>query len=458
MKKFIQLLMLFAFIGVANLAFASAPDLGADSNTSKPEDSALHHNLVGICDANNNTDLTFTITAGNTNDDFIIVAGTNPNEHCGFLRADHPLDFETTPQYTLTIHAENGDGSDDKVVTFNVTDVDEAPHGSTAHPGARDEDVAIGTTFYNINDFKTRNDTDEDGDTITYTIVGGNTNDDFAVDSATGAVTSAKELDYETTPTYHLVVEGSSTGTSGVAQTATFNVIININDVDEAPEFTSPDHVSIPENTTVVTTVQAVDPEGSTVTYSLHGGPHTDFGAFQIDANTGELNFINAPDFENPTDSGVDAATTGDNIYVAPVEVSDGTNSELRFIYVTVTDVDESRHSRKSSRISRKKTKEIFAKAKETKEELKKEVKGEQNEQKCSYTYTRMIGTHSKGEHVKQLQSILNALGFNTGKVDGIYGSKTREGIKAFQRAMGIMDDGVFGPQSYGKLTVKCSA
>jgi hypothetical protein len=61
--------------------------------------------------------------------------------------------------------------------------------------------------------------------------------------------------------------------------------------------------VTVLENTSVVATVTATDADaGSTLTYSIIGG--ADASKFVIDANTGALSFVSAPDFENPTDAG----------------------------------------------------------------------------------------------------------------------------------------------------------
>jgi hypothetical protein len=66
--------------------------------------------------------------------------------------------------------------------------------------------------------------------------------------------------------------------------------------------------LSIAENTTAVTTVTATDPEGDlTLTYSIAGG--ADAGKFTINAMTGALAFIVAPDFELPTDAAQIATT-----------------------------------------------------------------------------------------------------------------------------------------------------
>ncbi len=58
----------------------------------------------------------------------------------------------------------------------------------------------------------------------------------------------------------------------------------------------------------------------------------------------------------------------------------------------------------------------------------------------------------SKGEAVKNLQNMLKNAGFNVGTVDGIYGDKTVEAVKTFQKKMGISQDGIAGNQTYSQL------
>jgi hypothetical protein len=65
--------------------------------------------------------------------------------------------------------------------------------------------------------------------------------------------------------------------------------------------------VSVPENTTAVTTMTATDPDaGATIVYS--GGADT--AQFAIDPSSGALTFIAAPNFEAPTDTGADMSMT----------------------------------------------------------------------------------------------------------------------------------------------------
>ncbi|MTE27768.1 T9SS type A sorting domain-containing protein [Winogradskyella ouciana] len=98
--------------------------------------------------------------------------------------------------------------------------------------------------------------------------------------------------------------------------------------------------VSVEENTTDVTDVDAVDAEddlaGIDLTYSISTTDGVDGALFNIDATTGEVSFINPPDFENPMDFG------GNNGYNLRVIVTDsGGLEDFQNITVLVTDVDE---------------------------------------------------------------------------------------------------------------------
>ena len=57
-----------------------------------------------------------------------------------------------------------------------------------------------------------------------------------------------------------------------------------------------------------------------------------------------------------------------------------------------------------------------------------------------------------KGDDVLELQTRLNALGYDCGKADGIFGSNTEKGVKSFQKAANIEVDGKFGQESFKAL------
>lgn len=63
-----------------------------------------------------------------------------------------------------------------------------------------------------------------------------------------------------------------------------------------------------------------------------------------------------------------------------------------------------------------------------------------------------MLRTGSRGDAVRKLQEMLNAKGYDCGSVDGIFGSKTKAAVLAFQKANGLGADGIVGPLTWGKL------
>lgn len=56
------------------------------------------------------------------------------------------------------------------------------------------------------------------------------------------------------------------------------------------------------------------------------------------------------------------------------------------------------------------------------------------------------------GAQVRALQRSLAALGYQVGKVDGVYGPKTTSAVTAFQHAARLATDGIFGPKTLNAL------
>lgn len=65
----------------------------------------------------------------------------------------------------------------------------------------------------------------------------------------------------------------------------------------------------------------------------------------------------------------------------------------------------------------------------------------------------RTLKNGSKGDDVKELQELLLAAGHELGKADGIFGAKTEEAVRAFQRASGLDVDGIAGRLTLAALT-----
>jgi hypothetical protein len=85
--------------------------------------------------------------------------------------------------------------------------------------------------------------------------------------------------------------------------------------------------VSVIENQTTAFTVDATDPNGDTLSYSLSG----DDASLLSISNQGVVTFNTAPDFENPSDSDTN------NVYKITVTVSDGSLNANANFEITVT-------------------------------------------------------------------------------------------------------------------------
>ena len=64
----------------------------------------------------------------------------------------------------------------------------------------------------------------------------------------------------------------------------------------------------------------------------------------------------------------------------------------------------------------------------------------------------------SSGNEVTQIQTKLKRWGYYTGSIDGIYGSKTVEAVKYFQRKNGLTADGIAGPATLKAMGITSSS
>ncbi len=166
---------------------------------------------------------------------------------------------------------------------------------------------------------------DTGGDRLHYTLSGAGESS-FDINPATGQITVAARvaLDADTIASYTVTVTATDPWGPGASPTgaATQDVIITINDVNEAPAITAGvTRVSVNENTAIADAVSvyiATDVDQTTeVTWSVSGTDGADFEISNESATRGQLTFKKIPDFEKPVDS------NGDNVYMVTVVASD---------------------------------------------------------------------------------------------------------------------------------------
>src|SRR5258707_323117 len=252
---------------------------------------------------------------------------------------EKPTEADGNNVYDVTVQVSDGTLTDTQAIAITVNNVnDNAPviisnaARTTASVNVAENGTAVTTV--------TAIDADA-GSTLTYSIVGGADASKCSVDDRDGALSFARASD-DQNPTeadannvYDVTVQvsdGTLTDIQAIAVT-----VNNVN--DNAPVITSNGagttaSVNVTENGTAVTTITAIDADaGSTLTYSIVGG--ADAARFTVDASTGALSFVSAPDYENPTDAGAS------HIYDVTVQVSDGTLTDTQSIAVTVTNVND---------------------------------------------------------------------------------------------------------------------
>lgn len=142
------------------------------------------------------------------------------------LSASEALDFEAFTQFKLKIAlcCFTAGQEPTAIITVNISNVNESPTVEDAS-FTIDENGANGTIIGTIQA------SDPDGDALSYSIISGNTDDAFVLNSTTGelSVGSATALDFETNPNFSLEVEVAD----GMGATAIGVIAIELNDLDE---------------------------------------------------------------------------------------------------------------------------------------------------------------------------------------------------------------------------------
>ncbi|MCJ7432362.1 MAG: cadherin domain-containing protein, partial [Anaerolineales bacterium] len=240
------------------------------------------------------------------------------------------------PQLIITYILDSGSPSSMRQSSLPIVGGANQPPTITSNGGSASASLSVQENASAMTTV-TATDADLPAETLTYSITGGADSTHFNINASTGELTFIAPPDFEI-PTdagldniYNVTVQASD-GTLSVTQ----DLIVTVSAVnDNTPIITSVDRFTAPENTSSVTIITATDADlpAETLTYSITGG--ADSTRFNINASTGELTFIAPPDFELPTDAGLD------NIYNVTVQASDGTLSVTQDMVITVSAVND---------------------------------------------------------------------------------------------------------------------
>jgi hypothetical protein len=260
---------------------------------------------------------TFTLATGNGNNDkdngkFTIEGNS--------LRLVSGVNFETTPTLNILLMANDGNGGlFTKAFVITVNDVDEAPVFNGQLTGNTiDEDAPNGTVVLPLNAF------DPEGATVIFTITSGDDVGAFGINGNKLIVADNTKLNYITKNQYSLMVNASDGKLSSNAV-----LTISLNKINRLPVIA--DAVfTIDKNSpvgTIVGTIEASDPEGDPLTYSITAGNAA--GAFILDGNTIKVANSAPLDYETTPQ------------FVLSVNVTDGVSNVQATITINLNNLQE---------------------------------------------------------------------------------------------------------------------
>ena len=245
------------------------------------------------------------------------------DETSGVISLTGDLDAESLQQYTLTVQASDGTNSANAEVVVRVVDINEhaVVFGADAvvyAPDFADGDVSEATSVGRVLATATASDADVNAQ-LTYSITGGNDDNFFAIDAASGAVRLARALDYATMASAQQIQITASDG----RYTDTTNIDFSITEADN--QF--PLLISIAKNGAITENILGADSGISFLVADLESANTPDFiisggqaDKFELSATTAQsgsviwaLKLKSGVYLDYEEDARIELSITGDN-------------------------------------------------------------------------------------------------------------------------------------------------
>ena len=225
--------------------------------------------------------LTYSLSGSNSNH-------FNIGSNSGVITTTQELDRENINSYSLNVSVSDGIVTVNEGITISVDNGNDGPTFSNAPYNASvNENVNSGSVF-------TVSATDEDGDTVTFSLYGVGS-ELFSIHANTGVVSLVDALDYETVSGYTLTVRGSDSN-GGVAITSLYVDVVNQND---DPVFLgTPYSTSVGEDASIGSTVlvlTASDQDGDSLTFTLTGSSDFNIGSATGIITTSQVSKLTLP-------------------------------------------------------------------------------------------------------------------------------------------------------------------
>lgn len=310
-------------------------------NETTPVETELIRFRATDSDLGINSQISFSISAGNRRDTFHI------DSISGKLYLHRPLDYEETTSYTLNITATDGGNPRlQTTILFNVMVIDENDNPpsfpSTAIVRQIKEGIPIKTPIVTV--------TAEDPDSgvngkVIYTLINqepSNNNRHFSINPTTGVIFTLREIDRETIDTFKLTIVATDQAVPESKRLSAEKICtVIVEDInDSVPMFVSmnaailqPHKLRSTRNGAIIMNVFARDADSGTnglVTYEMVGG-NTDL--FRLHRSTGAITLQKSLDKDSielkyqvavkATDEAVQSERKSSDAYVTLITVGD---------------------------------------------------------------------------------------------------------------------------------------
>jgi hypothetical protein len=229
----------------------TVPSLANPGNKSIKENATTGTTVVTVETNGTNSE-------ANTTDDFTINSMDFNISSSGVIQVAKVLDFETTPNYTLTITATNSAGTSNTIsFDINITDVvDNKPVIKSPQTTSIDENISNGTFVVQV----PKNGSTVDENTTDHFYITKGNDGNFTIDDNGKITTVGRNLDFETTKKYILTIvaenaEGNSSEINATINIGDINVSILYDQSTPAKDAninTSNQHITIKFSTKVV--------------------------------------------------------------------------------------------------------------------------------------------------------------------------------------------------------------
>uniref|UniRef100_A0A670YW34 FAT atypical cadherin 4 n=1 Tax=Pseudonaja textilis TaxID=8673 RepID=A0A670YW34_PSETE len=241
-----------------------------------------------------NINITYLITTGDQKGMFEI------NKMTGLITTAGIIDREEQAFYQLKAVASGGTITGDALVNITVRDLnDNSPHFLHAVETTISELAPNLTQVLRVS----ASDVDEGNNgLIHYSIIEGNEENQFAIDTGTGQVTLIGKLDHEATAFYSLTIQAVDSGTDPLSSLSMLNINV-LDENDNSPSFPKTvlfvdilENMRIGELVTSATATDSDSGDNADLNYSITGT--NNHGTFSISPNTASIFLSKKLDFE----------------------------------------------------------------------------------------------------------------------------------------------------------------